>query len=132
MLRTVVLAALAAGLVTSSRAAETPWGSAQLVTVDMASYRFAPTALMLRQGQAYVLQFRNVAGKSHNFVAKDFFRTSTVAPEDRGKIRNGAVNLPGGGTTTVKLIPTRRGTFGSYCSHFLHSTFGMKGTVTVS
>ena len=45
------------------------------------------------------------------------FSASTIAPEDKS----------GGG----RLTPNRAGTYPLTCSHFLHTTFGMKGTIVV-
>ncbi len=54
-----------------------------------------------------------------------------VAPEDRAKITNGGVDVGGGESVDVRLVPNRTGSFKVHCSHFMHSTFGMTGTITV-
>ncbi len=38
--------------------------------------------------------------------------------------------MPGRATRSITLVP-RAGTYRLHCSHFLHSSFGMTGTIVV-
>lgn len=111
--------------------AATAQGGAQTLTVDMSNFKFTPNMLALVRGRAYVLHFTNSASGGHDFVAKDFFASATIAPEDRAKVKNGEVELSGGESADVHLVANTAGTFKSKCSHFMHSSFGMTGTVVV-
>lgn len=101
------------------------------VTVELSSFKFTPKALTLRQGQRYRLHLVNTASGGHDFVAKEFFAASTIAPEDRDKIRDGRIDLHGEEAVDVILTPNRAGTYKVHCSHFMHSTFGMTGEIVV-
>lgn len=131
MRRIIVMASLLAGFTASIHAAANDWSRASPISVEMSSYRFSPSTLTLQHGQAYRIRFHNGARKAHNFVAKDFFVSAIIAPADVDRIKNGAVDLRGGETADVQLIPNARGTFKVHCSHFMHSPMGMKGTIVV-
>ena len=103
----------------------------QTVTVVLSSFKFTPVTLTLQHGRAYRLHLSNMSSGGHNFAAKEFFAASTIAPEDRGKIANGKVDLAGGGSVDIRLVPNATGTYRLRCSHFMHSGFGMTGTIVV-
>jgi len=101
------------------------------ITVQLSNFRFTPATLVLNQGQPYRLHFVNVAAGGHDFVAKAFFASSSVAWSDQGKIRDGSVDLDGHEEKDIALVPREAGTFRSHCSHFMHGAFGMKGEIVV-
>lgn len=101
------------------------------VTIAMSNFRYEPSTVTLRRGEAYALHFRNDASRGHDFVAKEFFLSSTVAPEDQAKLVDGRIALSGGESVTVHVVPGQAGLFASHCSHFMHSTFGMTGKIVV-
>lgn len=106
--------------------------SVQVVTVKLSSFRFTPSTLTLRRGTVYQLRLSNTSSGGHDFVAKEFFAASTVAPEDRAKLgRDGGVDVDSGETVTLRVVPNRPGMYKLHCSHFMHSTFGMTGTIVV-
>ena len=120
------------GLGATTGAAQTPdWSQAKPLTIELSSFKFTPSTEMLQHGTAYRIHFVNASSGGHDFVAKEFFAGSIVAPEDRAKITNGGVDVDGHGSVDIKLIPNRTGSFKVHCSHFMHSTFGMTGTITV-
>lgn len=106
-------------------------GAPQVVTVEMSNFKFTPAALTLARGRPYVLHFVNDASGGHDFVAKEFFAASTIDPEDRAKVRKGEVELSGGESADIHLVANVPGTYKSHCSHFMHSSFGMTGTIAV-
>lgn len=107
------------------------WEHAPHIQIALESYRFDPAAISLRHGEPYVLAFVNKAGGGHNFVAKRFFAAATVSDADRPRIEKGAVSLDGGQSAEIHLIAPAAGTYEVHCSHFMHSSLGMKGTVVV-
>ena len=118
------LAAIALmALATTSPAAAQP--STQIITLD--SYRFSPEPIHLKAGQPVTLNFINRSGKGHDFTARSFFANSRITG---GSAPNGEIELKGHQSKTVTLVP-RAGTYGVHCSHFLHSSFGMKAQIIV-
>jgi uncharacterized cupredoxin-like copper-binding protein len=128
MRRSIALCILLAGFVGGATAAQ---GPAQAVTVELSNFKFTPGTLTLTHGRPYVLHFVNSASGGHDFVAKEFFAASIIAPEDRAKVTNGEVELSGGESTDIHLVANSPGTYKSHCSHFMHSSFGMTGKVVV-
>jgi uncharacterized cupredoxin-like copper-binding protein len=113
-------------------ATQTPdWGQAKPLTIELSSFKFTPANEALQRGTVYRLHLVNTSSGGHDFVAKEFFAGSLIAPEDRARITNGGVAVGGGEAVDVRLIPNRTGSFKVHCSHFLHSSFGMTGTITV-
>lgn len=132
-LKPAMIAALAiAALGATTGTAQTPdWSQAKPLTIELSSFKFTPATETLQHGTAYRIHFVNTSSGGHDFVAKEFFAGSIVAPEDRAKITNGGVDVDGHGSVDVRLIPNRTGSFKVHCSHFMHSSFGMTGTITV-
>ena len=131
--RPVLIAALlVAALGATTGTAQTPdWSQAKPLTIELSSFKFTPARAALQRGAPYRLHLVNTSSGGHDFVAKEFFAGSLVAPEDRAKITNGGVDVGAGESVDVRLIPNRAGSFKVHCSHFLHSSFGMTGTITV-
>jgi plastocyanin len=96
-------------------------------TIIVWSYGFAPRPIYLRAGQPVTLTFVNRSGSSHDFVARSFFASSRVLA---GDAREGEVELRGGETKTIRLIP-RAGNYGAHCSHFFHKQLGMSDQIVV-
>ena len=107
------------------------WSSAPTVPLAMANYAFTPEALQFRANMPYRLRLTNNAGGGHSFDAPEFFAAVKVAPEDRAKIVKGEIEVEAGQTVEVKFVPKISGTYKFHCSHFLHASFGMTGTVVV-
>jgi plastocyanin len=106
--------------------------SAQAITVELSSFKFTPATLTLQHGQTYRINFTNTSSGGHNFMAKEFFAASTIAPEDQAKVKNGSIDLSGGDTVEITVTPNTPGTYKSHCTHFMHSSFGMTGTIVVT
>ena len=128
IITTLFAAALAAGV---SYAQPPEWSHAQSISVAMANFKFNPSTLTLQRGTPYLVHFTNTASGGHDFVAKEFFATATIAPQDQSKVKGGEVELSGGEAVDVRFIPNRPGTYKVHCSHFMHGMFGMTGTIIV-
>ena len=107
------------------------WADAVTVPLALENYEYTPKALQFRAGLPYHFRLTNKAGGGHSFDAPEFFAAVAVAPEDRAKIVKGEIEVGAGQTVDVKFVPTAPGTYQFHCSHFLHASFGMKGTVVV-
>lgn len=121
-----------AAVIAAAASAQTPdWRGAQTINESLASFSFTPSTLELRRGTPYRLHLVNTASGGHDFSAPQFFAASEIAPEDRPKIEKGRVKLEGGQSVDIRLVPLKAGSYRLHCSHFMHSTFGMKGTIIV-
>ncbi len=111
-------------LVASPSAAQTP---APVVEVQLSSFAFAPETLRLRAGVPVTLRLTNAGRGGHNFSAPEFF---AGAQPSGAALRNGAVEVPSRQTVEVRIVP-QRGSYRLRCTHTLHTSFGMRGTIVV-
>lgn len=95
--------------------------------VLMYSYGYRPNPLLLEAGKAVTLQFVNRAGKGHDFTAERFFASARIVS---GSVDDDEIDLDGGESRSVTLIPTR-GTYKVHCGRFLHKQLGMHGVIFV-
>jgi len=131
-MRALLAGALLLSIASAGRSAQPADGPGdQALTVELSSFALTPATLTLRQGTHYRLRFVNTSSGGHNFVAKEFFAASTVAADDVSKVHDGSVEVGGGKTVEVRLTPNQAGSYKSRCSHFMHSSFGMKGEIVV-
>lgn len=126
----VVAILLGAGI---AQAAQVPpsWEAAKKVDVVLSDFDYSPKALQLQQGQAYRLHFVNQGSGGHNFSAPDFFASARLDPADAAAITKGKIEVPEGESRDVRLVPAA-GSYKVRCAHFMHSAFGMKGSITVN
>lgn len=140
MVRTGLMIA-AAALIVALPASSTPssaQSSAQapaqeagpmVVEIQLRNYAFTPSTVHLRRGVPVVLRLVD-AGGSHSFSAPELFAASTLDPTTAALIRDGKVEVREGGVE-LRLTPNTTGSYAFRCTHFMHSAFGMKGTVIV-
>jgi uncharacterized cupredoxin-like copper-binding protein len=100
------------------------------VEVKLSNFDFTPSSLHLRAGRPVVLHLVNVASGGHDFTAPAFFAAAQVRPQDRGALGKGGVELRGGKSVDVALVP-KAGRYPLKCSHAFHKTFGMSGRIDV-
>lgn len=123
-----VLAGLSAALPLSAALAQAP----EVVHVSLTSYAFTPSTITLKAGTAYRLHLTNDSGKTHDFTAAGFFEASTIAPQDKSKLEEDVeIEVEANQSADITLTPNRAGTYPLTCSHFMHTTLGMKGTIVV-
>ena len=101
------------------------------MTITLSSYAFAPAQLNLQHGTVYRLHFVNSSSKGHNFSAPEFFAAAAIAPADKDKVDDGAVEVDSGKSVDVELIPGTPGSYKVECTHFMHAMLGMTGTLVV-
>ena len=118
-------------LLATAGSAQSPadYSRASSVEIVLTSFSFTPDTLHLRAGVPVRLTIRDAKG-GHNFAAPKFFAAARIAPEDAGKIHGGKIELEGGEAVTIRLVPAK-GTYKLTCTHFLHTSFGMKGSIVV-
>jgi plastocyanin len=107
-----------------------PGADGGTVTIHLSDFAFDPEHVRLKAGVPVRLRFVNESGNGHSFsapgfVAASLFPVGSLAPVD------GDVVVGPHQTVEVKLIPHMPGTYPFECTHFLHSAFGMHGTVEV-
>ena len=128
-LRLVCTAALAgATLALPASIAAQPRPAMPTVNVTLASHYYHPNPIYLPGGVPVRLIFTNRSGKSHDFKAPAFFRSSRIL---RGSAPGGVVELKRGRGTVIILIPAR-GRYRVHCSEPFHTMLGMTGTIIVS
>ena len=127
------LAVLAALILSASVAAQTDaWSGARPLTLNLSSFKFDPSQIMLEHGAPYRLHLVNSSSRGHDFAAKQFFAAARIRPEDAAKVKDGRIEVGGGESVDVQLIaPSAPGTYKVRCTHFMHSAFGMTGRVVV-
>lgn len=126
----ILLLAATLGLGATASWAQTPdFSHAAAVEIVLKSFSFNPDTLHLRAGVPVKLTIRDVKG-GHNFAAPKFFAAARIAPEDARRVRGGKIELEGGEAVTIRLVPAA-GTYKLTCTHFLHTSFGMKGSIVV-
>lgn len=95
--------------------------------IDLVSFAYRPTPIVLRAGQPVTLLFVNRAKGSHDFTAPAFFRSARILS---GQVPRGAIGLRGGQSTRVTLIPAA-GRFPVHCARPFHKMMGMQATILV-
>ncbi len=109
-----------------------PAKDAPTIDVALSSFEFTPETMRLVHGRPYVLHLVNRSGGGHDFTARAFFDAAMVAPGDQAKIDHGSVELDGHEEARIHLTaPAVPGRYKVHCAHFLHSMFGMTGTILV-
>jgi len=114
----------------SAAAQQADWASAPVVEVTLSSFAFAPATLHLRADRPVILRLVNSASGGHNFKAPEFFSAATVRAGDRAALRDGGIELGGGATRDIALVP-HAGRYKLRCTHTFHTTFGMRGDIVV-
>jgi plastocyanin len=103
--------------------------TAEIITVRLSSFAFNPDQLRLRVDVPVRLHLENQSSGGHNFSAPAFFAAGiypTGSPPQNGK-----VEVAGKSSVDITLTPRAPGTYKVECTHFLHSLFGMTGTIVV-
>lgn len=98
--------------------------------VELSSFDFTPQQIRLSAGRPYELVLVNVSSDGHDFAAPEFFAAAQVQADDAELITSGNVDLDGGETRRVHLVPGA-GTYDLVCTHTGHALFGMTGTIVV-
>ena len=98
--------------------------------VELSNFDFVPHEIRLHAGRPYELVLVNAASGGHDFAAPEFFAAALVRAADAELVAAGKVEVPGGETRTVHLVP-HAGTYDLLCTHAGHALLGMKGSIVV-
>jgi len=105
--------------------------SPQRIDITLTNFSFTPSEIRLKAGEPVRLRFSNNASGGHDFTAKEFFAAATMDSAVRKRLgKKGRLSLKGGASADIMLTPAP-GTYKLRCTHFLHSSFGMTGTILV-
>jgi plastocyanin len=125
-LRRVILGAF---LAVAGASSAWPQPGPPTIIIHLSSFAFDPSQLRLRVGVPVHLQLVNDSSGGHSFSAPAFFAASIV---QAGTLpHDGEIDLPARGHADITVVPQAPGTYKLKCSHFLHSLFGMTGTIIV-
>jgi len=117
------LFALALALQTAASAQITP----PIFEVRLSSFDFTPATLRLAAARSVTLRLVNTGSGGHNFAAPEFF---AAARGVQGPVERGRVEVGGHSSVDIRLTPAR-GSYRLRCTHILHTSFGMTGSVVV-
>jgi uncharacterized cupredoxin-like copper-binding protein len=107
-----------------------PPSESEVITVRLSNFAFDPDHLRLKAGVPVRLRLINESGGGHDFSAPAFFATSSFPPGSSAP-PNGEVAVRPHQTVELTLVPGTPGRYNLRCTHFLHSLFGMHGTIEV-
>jgi plastocyanin len=107
-----------------------PLADGETITVRLSSFAFDPEPIRLKAGVPVRMRLVNESDGGHNFSAPTFFAASSFLP---GSLipSNGEIEVGSHQTVEIVLVPAGPGAYPFECTHFLHSAFGMHGTVEV-
>ena len=100
------------------------------IEIILANFSYTPAAIHLHASRPVTLHLVNQGSGGHDFMAPDFFAGAAIDAASRRLIDHGKVGLGKGEAVDVTLTPTA-GKYALHCSHFLHTSFGMKGEIIV-
>ena len=115
--------------ITQQTATQTDDG--ETITVRLSSFAFEPEQIRLKAGVPIQLRLVNESDGGHNFSAPTFFAASSFLPGSSFP-SNGTVEVGSHQTVEISLVPGTPAAYPLECTHFLHSAFGMNGTVEVT
>jgi plastocyanin len=127
----VGLAACTAHSSVSNLRSAAPATDGEIVEVHLSSFQFDPEHIRLKTGAAVQLRLVNESNGGHDFSTPTFFAISSFPPNSTAP-PNGVVEVAPHQTVEIALVPRVPGTYSLECTHFLHSTFGMRGTIEVT
>ena len=96
-------------------------------SIALYSYGYNPDPIVLTAGKAVTLNFVNRSGGGHDFTAKKFFGSARIIS---GNVTHGEVDLSGGRSASVTLVPAK-GRYKVHCGHPFHKMLGMTGDILV-
>jgi uncharacterized cupredoxin-like copper-binding protein len=111
--------------------ADMPAGHAEMITVRLSNFAYDPDHLRLRANVPVRLRLVNDSSGRHDFSAPAFFAASTY-PQGSSAPPDGDISVGSDETVELAVVPRKPGSYPLRCTHFLHSLFGMHGTIEVT
>ena len=103
---------------------------AETITVRLSNFAFEPAYLRLKAGVPVRLHLANESNGGHDFSAPALFAASSFPPGTAAP-PHGEVAVGSHKTVDITIVPSQPGAYRLECTHFLHSLFGMHGTIEV-
>jgi plastocyanin len=127
---TVLAFAVSALQSTAAQQTEPQSRTVASITIVLSNFAFEPDHILLKVGIPVRLHLVNECSGGHSFAAPGFFAASS--PERGFSIpSNGAVEVASHQQVDIVVVPHAPGQYRLECTHFLHSVFGMHGTIEV-
>ena len=101
------------------------------IAITLSNYAFSPGTLNMQAGATYQLHFTNSGSRDHNFSAPAFFASAQIAADDQAKVQKGSVEVGSGQSVDITVTAGQAGTFPVECTHFMHKSMGMHGSIIV-
>jgi uncharacterized cupredoxin-like copper-binding protein len=127
----VALTVISAPISGSTQPITTRATERETITVRLSNFDFIPEHLRLKSGVPIRLRLVNESNGGHDFSAPAFFAAGSFPPGVSGP-PDGDVAVASHQTVEIAVVPRTPGTYRLECTHFLHSIFGMHGTIEVS
>ncbi len=102
-----------------------------VVTVHLSNFAFDPSLIRLRSGVPVRLRLVNDSNEGHSFSAPGFF-TASLFPPGAAAPLGGTIEVRAHQTVELTVVPRLPGTYDLECTHFLHSLFGMTGSIEIT
>jgi uncharacterized cupredoxin-like copper-binding protein len=103
--------------------------AARAVTVIATEYRFLPSHLAFKRGQAYRLHLENRGKETHEFTAPDFFASIKLGNPDVLNADKSEIVIQPGETKDLRFVAPKPGQYRFRCAD--HDWAGMTGDITV-
>jgi plastocyanin len=126
----IVLLAFSAPPSSSVERSTAPINDGETITIRLLSFAFDPEHLRLKAAVPLRLRLVNESNGGHDFSAPALFAASRFPPGSSPPL-NGKVAVGSNQTVEIAVVPRTPGIYRVECTHFLHSLFGMHGTVEV-
>jgi plastocyanin len=122
-----MIASGAACLIASNVRAQ-PAGS-EVIAVHLSNFAFTPEILHLHAGRTVTLHIVNDSSGGHDLSAPELFAASTFPTG--ASPAGGRVEIGSRQSRDLVFVPKVPGRYHMECTHFLHSLFGMRGSIVV-
>lgn len=127
----IIVAVLAVASPVSAEQPKAATPADRTITVSLSNFAFEPAQIRLKAGVQARLRLVNDSSGGHDFSAPAFFGSSTYPPGSSPPV-DGDVAVAAHRSVEITLVPRAIGIYRVECTHFLHSLFGMHGTIEVT
>jgi uncharacterized cupredoxin-like copper-binding protein len=112
------------------------WENATPLVITLRDFDIKPEKIRLRACTPYAMTIKNVGKRHHDFISESFFQNIYVRNRTTGEHMRLAPEIHGtevmpGEEQSLTFFVSAVGTFKYVCTHFGHSTLGMKGKIKV-
>ena len=108
-----------------------PQSGTENLTITLSNFAFNPEHIRLKVNMPIQLHLVNESGGGHSFSVPAFFAASSLEPGSSVPT-DGKVEVGSHQTVDIILAPRVPGQYRVECTHFLHTLFGMHGTIEVT